>query len=49
MIISEEARKLQREYRKQWRQKNKEHIKNYNIEYWNRKAEEEKAKSKEGK
>ena len=47
MRISEEAKKLQREYRKQWRQKNKEHIKEYNIAYWNRKAEE--AKAKEGK
>ena len=42
MRITEEARKLQREYQKKWRQKNKEHIKAYNIEYWNRKAAEHK-------
>lgn len=49
MKISEDARKLQREYQKGWRQKNKEHIKAYNIEYWNKKAAEAKAKEKEVK
>lgn len=45
MKLSEEARKLQKEYRKEWRRKNKEHIRNYNIEYWNKKALEEKFKA----
>ena len=47
MRISEDARKLQREYQKKWREKNREHIKAYNIEYWNRKAAEEKGRIKE--
>lgn len=47
MKLSEEARKLQREYQKGWRQKNKEHIKAYNIEYWNTKAAESKARIRE--
>ena len=45
MKLSEEARRLQREYKKAWRQKNKKHIKNYNVEYWNKKALEAKIKA----
>ena len=45
MKLSEEARRMQREYKKAWRQKNKKHIKNYNVEYWNKKALEAKIKA----
>ena len=35
----EQARRLQREYLRNWRAKNKDKVKEYNERYWLRKAE----------
>jgi len=47
--LSEAARKLRNEAQKQWKAKNPEKVKQYNIEYWERKANsipiEQRAKS----
>lgn len=41
--MTDEARKAKNEYMKQWRlknyEKNKEKVKKYNAEYWQRKSE----------
>jgi hypothetical protein len=46
MKMSEEAKKLRREAQNEWRKKNKDKVKIYNVEYWEKKAAE--AKAKEG-
>jgi DNA invertase Pin-like site-specific DNA recombinase len=40
MELSEEARKLRNEYQRQYRQKNRDKIRQYNVNYWERKARE---------
>lgn len=42
--MTEEAKAAKREYDRQWRQRNKDHIKAYNERYWQRKAAEAAAK-----
>lgn len=42
--MTEEAKAAKREYDRQWRQRNKDHIKAYNERYWQRKANEAAAK-----
>lgn len=37
-----EARKLQREYLREWRRKNPDRVKEYNSNYWKKKAEQKK-------
>ena len=37
----ERARELQREYLREWRRKNKDKTREYNLNYWRRKAERE--------
>ena len=37
----ERARELQRQYLKDWRRKNKDKTREYNLNYWRRKAERE--------
>ena len=39
MELSEQARAAQREYKREWRQKNKDRIAEHNKRYWERKAE----------
>lgn len=39
-MLSEDAKKLKREYKRKWREKNREHIRNYDKQYWERKAAE---------
>lgn len=38
--MTDEARAALREYKRKWRAKNKEKIKAYNDQYWQRKADE---------
>lgn len=38
--LSQAAIKARREYKAKWRKQNKEHIKEYNAKYWERKASE---------
>ena len=39
-VLTDEARALKREYKRQWDLKHKEHNRLYTIDYWNRKAKE---------
>ncbi len=39
MVLSEQARKLRNQYAREYRKKNPEKIKKYNIQYWERKAD----------
>lgn len=36
--MSPEAIALSREYKREWRKKNPEKVRKYNVEYWERKA-----------
>ena len=40
MQMSDKAKIAQREYKRRWREKNKERLKKYQIQYWERKAAE---------
>lgn len=40
--LSEEAKKLKKEYFRKWRANNKDKVKEYNKRYWERKAAEAK-------
>lgn len=40
MELSNEATKARNAYQKKWRQKNSEKIKQYNVNYWEKKANE---------
>lgn len=42
MELSKQAAAAKREYMKKWRANNKDKIKKYNANYWNKKANEEK-------
>ena len=41
-IFDEETRKIQREYFKKWRAKNKDKVKKYNMSYWQKEVEKSK-------
>ena len=38
--VTDEARAAAREYKRKWREKNKDKIKSYNDAYWQKKAEQ---------
>lgn len=38
--MTDEARAAAREYKRKWREKNKDKIKSYNDAYWQKKAEQ---------
>ena len=38
--LSQEARETRRAYQAKWREKNRDHLKEYNKKYWERKARE---------
>lgn len=38
MNLSDKAKAAQREYKRQWREKNREKIQAYNTQYWEKKA-----------
>lgn len=38
--MTEKARELCRAYQREWRAKNKDKVKKYNREYWQKKAEQ---------
>jgi len=42
--ISEEAKRLQSEYHREWQKKNKDKVAEYMARYWEKKAAETKAK-----
>lgn len=46
LAISNEAVKVRREYHQDWRKKNKERVREYNAQYWERKALAKKLQSK---
>ena len=39
-IIDNKIRELKRQYKKAWRAKNREHIREYEKKYWEKKAKE---------
>ena len=39
-IIEEKVKELKRRYKKEWRAKNREHVRQYEKNYWERKAKE---------
>lgn len=43
-MLSEQAKKAKREYMRQWREKNKDHVNNYMKEWKKRPGNEEKVK-----
>ena len=45
--MTAEARAAQREYLRQWRAKNKDKVKRYSAEYWQRKATQKAANKEE--
>ena len=47
MTIKERAAELRREYMRNWRIQNKERVKKYTQDYWERKAAEESADDSE--
>ena len=38
---AERAKELQRQYVREWRQRNRDKVKSYNARYWMKKAEQE--------
>lgn len=46
VLFDSDARKLQREYLKEWRAKNPDRVKKYNADYWRRKAEQKQMEAK---
>lgn len=38
--LSDKARELKRNYHREWQRKNKDKVREYNLRYWERKAEE---------
>ena len=42
MILDARGKAARNEYLREWRKKNKDKVKKYNDEYWQRKAEKEK-------
>ena len=40
MELSNEAREARNEYMRQWRRKNPDKLRQYNVDYWERKARE---------
>ena len=44
--IDERVREAQRAYFKEWRSKNKDKVKQHNINYWRKKAEQKAQESK---
>ena len=40
MQISEQAREIRNRYQRQWRRKNADKLRNYNVVYWEKKAQE---------
>ena len=48
MTIKERAAELRKEYMRNWRIQNKERVKKYTQDYWERKATEESEKSENG-
>lgn len=49
MTPEEKAKKVQNEYKREWRKKNREKTKEYNRRYWLRKAASMEAKGSTGK
>lgn len=47
--ISEQAKIYKNQYMREWRKKNKDKVKRYNAEYWERYAKRMKSEEKEGK
>ena len=45
--MDEKAKKLRREYHKEWRKKNKELVKKYNAQHWERKAQKQESTKEE--
>ena len=41
ITIEEQAKKSRAEYQREWRKKNKDKLKQYNINYWLKKAKEQ--------
>ena len=46
MKLSEEAKALRKAYQKNWREKNRNRVRDYNLRYWERRVE--KIKESEG-
>jgi hypothetical protein len=40
MKISEQARTIRNRYQRQWRRKNADKLRNYNVVYWEKKAQD---------
>ena len=43
MKLSDEALKIKREYFRNWRKKNRDKVRKYNAEYWQKKALQKKS------
>ena len=42
LMLADEARKLQRDYIRDWRRRNPDKVRKYNQDYWNRKVQQRK-------
>ena len=45
-MISKDAKEMRRQYLREWRKKNPDKVKQYNREYWERKAAQMKKENK---